>query len=98
MLSGGEAAEAVAIGVPDARLGRAIVVVARASGDASEVEARLRERLRQELPSFMQPRRYEWVSRDAAGMRTAKLDRVAPFRSRGDVIEADGGDTGGIPR
>ncbi|WP_267386204.1 acyl-CoA ligase (AMP-forming), exosortase A system-associated [Sphingomonas sp. GC_Shp_3] len=60
VLRGGEAGEAVAMGVPDARLGQTIVVVARAIGDAGSAEAALRERLRRELPSFMQPARYEW--------------------------------------
>ena len=76
VLAGGEAAEAVAIGVADVRLGQAIVVVARATGDAAEAEARLRERLRRDLPSFMQPARYEWraeLPRNANG----KLDRAA---------------------
>ncbi|GAA0300746.1 acyl-CoA ligase (AMP-forming), exosortase A system-associated [Sphingomonas oligophenolica] len=76
VLAGGEAAEAVAIGVADARLGQAITVVARAVGDAREAEVRLRERLRRDLPSFMQPARYEWreeLPRNANG----KLDRAA---------------------
>jgi acyl-CoA ligase (AMP-forming) (exosortase A-associated) len=76
VLSGGEVAEAVAIGVPDVRLGQAIVVVLRAKGDAAEAETSLRERLRRELPSFMQPARYEWrddLPRNANG----KLDRAA---------------------
>lgn len=87
VLSGGEAAEAVAIGVPDARLGQAIVVVVRAIADAGEAEVRLRERLRRELPSFMQPARYEWVvemPRNANG----KLDRAAITRSvRPELVE-----------
>jgi amino acid adenylation domain-containing protein len=73
VVAGTEAAEAVAIGVPDARLGQAIVVVAR--GDASR-ESDLRERLRRELPNFMQPARIEWrdeLPRNANG----KLDRAA---------------------
>ncbi|MGY4397833.1 acyl-CoA ligase (AMP-forming) (exosortase A-associated) [Sphingomonas sp. UYAg733] len=76
VLSGGEAAEAVALGVADARLGQAITVIARAIGDAGEAETRLRERLRRDLPSFMQPTRYEWrtaLPRNANG----KLDRAA---------------------
>ena len=73
VLSGGEAAEAAAFGVPDERLGQAILVVAR--GDGSQENA-LRERLRRELPSFMQPARYDWrteLPRNANG----KLDRSA---------------------
>jgi acyl-CoA ligase (AMP-forming) (exosortase A-associated) len=73
VLAGGEAAEAAAFGVPDPRLGQAILVVAR--GDASR-EHELRERLRRELPSFMQPARYAWrdeLPRNANG----KLDRSA---------------------
>jgi acyl-CoA ligase (AMP-forming) (exosortase A-associated) len=76
VLAGGEAVEAVALGVKDPRLGQAIVVVARASGPVEEAEARLRERLRRDLPSFMQPVRYDWrdaLPRNANG----KLDRVA---------------------
>jgi acyl-CoA ligase (AMP-forming) (exosortase A-associated) len=93
VLAGGEAAEAVAIGVADARLGQAIVVVARAIGGAVEAEARLRDRLRRDLPSFMQPTRYEWRSelpRNANG----KLDRAMikqslsfPGEGRGPVGE-----------
>ncbi|WP_242146084.1 AMP-binding protein [Sphingomonas sp. BAUL-RG-20F-R05-02] len=75
VLRGGEAGEAVAIGVPDARLGQVIVVVARAVGDAGSAEAALRERLRRELPSFMQPARYEW--RAALPLNAnGKLDRA----------------------
>ena len=76
VLAGGEAAEAVAMGVPDARLGQAIVVVARAIGDTVEAEARLRERLRRELPSFMQPMRYEWMTALPTNAN-GKLDRAA---------------------
>jgi acyl-CoA ligase (AMP-forming) (exosortase A-associated) len=75
VLRGGEAGEAVAIGVADARLGQAIVVVARAIGDPADAETRLRERLRRELPSFMQPLRYDW--RAALPLNAnGKLDRA----------------------
>ncbi len=73
VLAGEEAREAVAIGVPDDRLGQAIVVVL--TGDARHEEA-LRTRLRTLLPSFMQPVRYDWrdrLPRNANG----KLDRAA---------------------
>jgi acyl-CoA ligase (AMP-forming) (exosortase A-associated) len=76
VLAGGETAEAAAFGVTDARLGQAIVVVARAAGDPAMAEEALRARLRRDLPSFMQPARYDWrdeLPRNANG----KLDRAA---------------------
>ena len=87
VLAGGEAREAVAVGVPDERLGQAIVVVA---AGAPAGEGALRERLRRELPNFMQPARIEWraeLPRNANG----KLDRSGvaaavrnPPRKRGE--------------
>ncbi|MBS0479680.1 MAG: AMP-binding protein [Proteobacteria bacterium] len=71
--AGDETAEAVAVGVLDDRLGQVIVVVAKGDGTAEES---LRERLRRELPNFMQPARYVWrgaLPRNANG----KLDRAA---------------------
>ncbi len=50
-LASGEAVEAVAFGVPDARLGQAIHLVVRGSGE----EDKLRNYLLHELPNFMQP-------------------------------------------
>ncbi|AOW25071.1 AMP-binding protein [Sphingomonas melonis TY] len=73
VLAGGEAREAVAVGVPDPRSGQAIVVVL--AGDPAGEDA-LRARLRGLLPSFMQPARYDWreeLPRNANG----KLDRAA---------------------
>ena len=73
VLSGGETGEAAAFGVADERLGQAIVVIARGDGSSEDP---LRERLRRELPSFMQPARYDWraeLPRNANG----KLDRTA---------------------
>lgn len=73
VLSGGETAEAAVFGISDERLGQAIVVVAR--GDGGQEDA-LRTRLRRELPSFMQPSRYEWRS-DLPRNANGKLDRAA---------------------
>jgi acyl-CoA ligase (AMP-forming) (exosortase A-associated) len=73
VLAGDEARAAVAIGVPDARLGQAIVVTL--AGNAAQEEA-LRARLLRTLPNFMQPARYRWLAelpRNANG----KLDRAA---------------------
>ncbi|MFC3580979.1 AMP-binding protein [Sphingomonas hylomeconis] len=80
VLAGGEVPEAVALGVADARLGQAIVVVARGDGAA---EPALRARLRRDLPSFMQPSRYVWLETlprnsngklDRAGLKAAVAD------------------------
>lgn len=73
VLAGGEAREAVAVGVPDERLGQAIAVAL--AGDAAG-EGTLRARLKRELPSFMQPARFDWraeLPRNANG----KLYRAA---------------------
>ena len=83
VLAGDEAREAVAVGVPDERLGQAIVVML--AGDAVG-EGALRARLRTALPSFMQPTEYLWraeLPRNANG----KLDRSAialEVRARGN--------------
>ncbi len=72
VLAGGEAREAVAVGVPDERLGQAIVVVT--AGDPA-AEAGLRARLKRDLPGFMQPGLFVWrdeLPRNANG----KLDRA----------------------
>lgn len=72
VMAGGETGEAVAIGVPDEKLGQVIVVVAKGDGSA---EDGLRERLRRDLPNFMQPAHYVWraeLPRNANG----KLDRA----------------------
>ena len=73
VLAGGEAREAVAVGVADDRSGQAIMVAV--AGDPAS-EAALRARLRTDLPSFMQPVGYRWhdaLPRNANG----KLDRAA---------------------
>ena len=73
VLSGGEAREAVAVGVADESQGQAIVVVL--AGDPA-MEPELRARLKRDLPNFMQPARFEWredLPRNANG----KLDRAA---------------------
>ncbi len=68
----GLAAEAVAFGVPDTRLGHAIHLVVRSEVD----EAQLRAALKKELPNFMQPH----VIRIVAAMPlnpNGKIDRNA---------------------
>lgn len=73
-LASGLIFEAVAFGVPDARLGAAIILIVRGKADADR-EA-LSAWLRQSLPNFMQPRTIAWrdeLPRNPNG----KLDRVA---------------------
>ncbi|HMO74995.1 MAG TPA: acyl-CoA ligase (AMP-forming), exosortase A system-associated [Sphingopyxis sp.] len=66
--------EAVAFGVPDARLGAAIILIVRGKADADR--GVLTAHLKANLPNFMQPQAIEWrdaLPRNANG----KLDRVA---------------------
>jgi acyl-CoA ligase (AMP-forming) (exosortase A-associated) len=73
-VASGAVAEAVAFGVPDERLGQAIVLVARPARE--DAEAMLRDYLKHQLPAFMQPRTLIWraeLPRNANG----KLDRTA---------------------
>lgn len=65
--------EVVALGVPDPRLGQAILVIAR--GDGSGEEA-LRMQLKRDLPNFMQPARIVWLDQLPRGPN-GKLDRAA---------------------
>jgi acyl-CoA ligase (AMP-forming) (exosortase A-associated) len=72
-VASGVAAEAVALGYPDHRLGEAIALVVRGSPEA---EADLVRHLRRELPNFMQPSAILW--RDALPRSpNGKLDREA---------------------
>jgi acyl-coenzyme A synthetase/AMP-(fatty) acid ligase len=70
-------AEAVALGVPDARLGQAVQLLLRASARrGDDLEERVRSHLKTELPNFMQPREiriFRAFPRNANG----KIDRVA---------------------
>ena len=73
-LASGLIFEAVAFGVPDERLGAAIVLIVR--GKAGADRDALPAWLRQSLPNFMQPRDIAW--RDALPRNpNGKLDRVA---------------------
>ncbi|MEY4160423.1 MAG: hypothetical protein RLZZ136_1044 [Pseudomonadota bacterium] len=75
-LATGLVAEAVAIGVPDARLGQAIHLIARAAPNALDFEQGLPHKLMQELPNFMQPKVIHWREVLPIGPN-GKLDRVA---------------------
>tara|TARA_R110000782_G_scaffold78276_2_gene154930 strand:+ start:79708 stop:81258 length:1551 start_codon:yes stop_codon:yes gene_type:complete len=74
-------AEAVALGVPDERLGQAVLLLVRFSAGMDEAETLeiLRDRLKVELPNFMMPRDIRAL---AAMPRNpnGKIDRVALAR------------------
>ena len=73
-LASGAVRQSMAIGVPDAALGQAIVLVAEPRGeDAAE---RLRAFFAAELPAFMRPTRIVWRDRLPVGPN-GKLDRTA---------------------
>jgi acyl-coenzyme A synthetase/AMP-(fatty) acid ligase len=66
--------EAVALGIPDDRLGEAIALVVR--GRRREAEAELRNYFRRELPNFMQPGPIVWRD-ELPRSPNGKLDREA---------------------
>ena len=67
----GLAGEAVAFGVPDEKLGQAIHLLVRGSGDTDDLSAALRR----DLPNFMQPASIRWV--DAMPLNAnGKIDRA----------------------
>lgn len=76
VLATGLAMEAVALGVPDERLGQAVELVVR--GDKSVNEA-LHSALNKALPRFMVPRTIHWRSEMPLGPN-GKIDRVALAR------------------
>ena len=71
-LATGLASEVAAVGVPDPRLGQAVVLVVRGGGD----EDALRAVLKRDLPNFMQPKDIVWV--EAMPLNpNGKIDRNA---------------------
>jgi len=73
-LASGAVSDAAAFGVPDEKLGQAIVLVAVAKGD--DAEEKLPAHLRRELPQHMQPSRIIWKDKLPIGPN-GKLDRTA---------------------
>ena len=81
-LATGLVAEAVALGVDDARLGQAVHLVVRAEPGVDEAETRLPKLLAKELPNFMQPQQIHW--REAMPLNpNGKIDRTALKRELG---------------
>lgn len=77
-LASGLVAEAVALGIPDARLGQAVHLVVRAAPTASDAAEALPRILMQELPNFMQPKQIHW--RDAMPISpNGKIDRTGLY-------------------
>ena len=77
-LATGLVAEAIALGIPDERLGHAVHLVVRGSGGESEKRLLPRMLLR-ELPNFMQPKQIHW--HDAMPLNpNGKIDRTALYR------------------
>jgi acyl-CoA ligase (AMP-forming) (exosortase A-associated) len=68
----GLVSEAIALGVPDARLGQAVHLVVRGNGDQVALSAALKK----DLPNFMQPQVIRWV--EAMPLNpNGKIDRAA---------------------
>jgi acyl-CoA ligase (AMP-forming) (exosortase A-associated) len=74
-LATGLVAEAVALGVPDERLGQAVHLVVRPITGISGAEEELARKLLQELPNFMQPRQIHWRAAMPVGPN-GKIDRT----------------------
>lgn len=88
-MASGLLSEAVALGVPDERLGQAVHLAVRGAGGASgETRERLQQHLARELPTFMQPRVVHWLDalpRNANG----KFDRAALLAHLTAIEEAE---------
>jgi len=75
-------AEAVALGVADARLGHAIHLVVRAAPDMDNAADALPKALMKELPNFMQPHAIHWKEKMPLNPN-GKIDRTALARELG---------------
>ncbi len=74
-LATGLVAEAVALGVPDERLGQAVHLIVQGWQHSSETELVLKQKLLQELPNFMQPKAIHWRGALPLGPN-GKIDRT----------------------
>ena len=71
-VASGFASEAAAVGVPDERLGQAVHLIVRGSGNDEALKAALKR----DLPNFMQPQAIRWVERMPLNPN-GKIDRAA---------------------
>ncbi len=77
-LATGLVAEAVALGIADERLGRAVRLIVRAAPGHADAEERLPSILLQELPNFMQPKVIHWREAMPIGPN-GKIDRTGLY-------------------
>jgi acyl-CoA ligase (AMP-forming) (exosortase A-associated) len=78
-LASGLVAEAVALGIPDERLGHAVHLIVRAVPGVSGAEEELPRSLLKELPNFMQPKVIHW--RNAMPISpNGKIDRTGLYQ------------------
>ncbi|MEO0907167.1 MAG: acyl-CoA ligase (AMP-forming), exosortase A system-associated [Pseudomonadota bacterium] len=78
--------EAVALGVPDERLGHSVHLIVRGTMDEGE-QAELTALLRKDLPNFMVPQHIHW--REAMPLNpNGKIDRTALYRE----VSGEGGE------
>jgi acyl-coenzyme A synthetase/AMP-(fatty) acid ligase len=75
-LATGLVVEAVALGLPDERLGQAVHLVVRALPGISDAMEELPRKLLQELPNFMQPKEIHWRTAMPIGPN-GKIDRTS---------------------
>ncbi len=78
-LATGLVAEAVALGLPDERLGHAVHLIVRALPGSANPADELPRRLAQDLPNFMQPRQIHWREALPVGPN-GKIDRNTLYR------------------
>ena len=78
-LASGLVAEAVALGIPDERLGQAVHLIVRPRAGISGAEQDLPRILMQQLPNFMQPKAIHW--REAMPISpNGKIDRTGLYQ------------------
>jgi acyl-CoA synthetase (AMP-forming)/AMP-acid ligase II len=85
-LATGLVAEAVALGLPDARLGQAVHLVVRAGPGAVDAADNLPKQLLADLPNFMQPRMIHWKDAMPVGPN-GKIDRNGLYQAIAETLE-----------
>jgi acyl-coenzyme A synthetase/AMP-(fatty) acid ligase len=83
----GLVAEAVALGIPDARLGQAVHLVVRAAASSSDAMKELPFKLLEELPNFMQPQVIHWRAQMPISPN-GKLDRAGLYQELSAIVAA----------